>query len=143
MNPKPTYDDASLILRLYEMRREERMRQARAWFTAKVKVKNYDELVKLAPGGSEENASFRMVVSYWDLVGSFITSGVLNKELFFQSGRELLVVFERLRDVLPSIREAYKDPNYMRHLETVGADFAAYFRKQDKDAYEAFLKRIK
>jgi hypothetical protein len=143
MNPKPTYDDASLILRLYEMRREDRMRQARAWFTAKVKVKHYDELIKLAPGGSEENASFRMVVSYWDLVGSFITTGVLNKELFFQSGRELLLVFERLRDVLPSIREAYKDPNYLRHLETVGTDYAAYFKKQDKDAYEAFLKRIK
>jgi hypothetical protein len=143
MNPRPTYDDASLILRLYEMRREERMRQARAWFTAKMKAKSYEEFVKLAPGGSEENASFRMVVSYWDLVGSFITSGVLNKELFFQSGRELLLVFERLRELLPSMREANKDPNQFRHLETVGTDFAAYFKKQDKDAYEAFLKRIK
>ena len=38
MNPRPTYDDANLILRLYEMRREDRMRQARAWFTAKCKV---------------------------------------------------------------------------------------------------------
>lgn len=143
MNPKPTYDDASLILRLYEMRREDRMRQARAWFTAKVKVKSYEELIKLAPGGSEENASFRMVVSYWDLVGSFITAGVLNKDLFFQSGREFLVVFERMRDLLPSMREAYKDPNYLRHLETVGSDYAAYFKKQDDDAYQAFLKRIK
>jgi hypothetical protein len=143
MNPKPTYDDASLILRLYEMRREDRMRQARAWFTAKVKVKSYEELIKLAPGGSEENASFRMVVSYWDLVGSFITAGVLNKDLFFQSGREFLVVFERMRDLLPSMREAYKDPNYLRHLETVGSDYAVYFKKQDEDAYQAFLKRIK
>src|SRR4029453_9100231 len=109
MNPRPTYDDANLILRLYEMRRDERMRQARAWFTAKCKVKSYDELIKLAPGGSDENASFRMVVAYWDLVGSFIPAGVLNKDLFFQSGREMLLVFERLRELLPSIREVYKD----------------------------------
>ena len=143
MNPKPTYDDAALILKLYEMRREERMRQARAWFTAKLKVKTYDEITKLAPGGSDENASFRMVTSYWDLVASFITSGVLNKELFFQSGRELLLVFERLREALPGIREAYKDPNYLHHLETVGNDFASYWKKQNTDAYEAFLKRIK
>ena len=144
MTQKPTYDDANLILRLYEMRRDERMRQARAWFTAKCKgVKNYDELIKLAPGGSEENASIRMVTSYWDLVGSFMTSGVLNKELFFQSGRELLLVWERVRDYLPSMREAYKDPNYLTHLETIGNEFAAYFKKQDNDAYEAFLKRIK
>lgn len=143
MNPKPTYDDAALILKLYEMRREERMRQARAWFTAKLKVKSYDEIIKLAPGGSDENASFRMVTSYWDLVASFITSGVLNKELFFQSGRELLLVYERLREALPSIREFYKDPNYLHHLETVGNDFAAYWKKQNAEAYEAFLKRIK
>jgi hypothetical protein len=143
MNPKPTYDDANLILHLFEMRREERMRQARAWFTAKFKVKNYDEIAKLAPGGSDENASYRMVISYWDLVGSFITSGVLNKELFFQSGRELLLVFERIRDVLPAIREAYKDPGYLHHLETVGTEYAAYFKKQSPEAYEAFLKRIK
>ena len=132
MHQRPTYDDANLILRLYEMRREERMRQARAWFTAKCKVKSYDELVKLAPAGSDENASVRMVTSYWDLVASFMTSGVLNKELFFQSGRELLLVWERVRDYLPSMREAYKDPNYLKHLETIGNEFAAYFKNQDK-----------
>lgn len=143
MTPRPTYDDANLILRLYEMRREERMRQARAWFTAKCRIKSHEDLTKLAPGGSEDNASFRMVVSYWELVGSFVTSGVLNKELFFQSGRELLVVFERLRDALPSIREAYQDPHYLRHLEAVGTEFASYFKGQSATAYEAFLKRIK
>lgn len=143
MTQQPTYDDANLILRLYEMRRDERMRQARAWFTANCKAKNYDELLKLAPGGTDENASVRMVTSYWDLVSSFMTAGVLNKELFFQSGRELLLVWERVRDYLPSMREAYQDPSYLKHLETMGGEFAEYFKKQDKVAYEAFLKRIK
>jgi hypothetical protein len=144
MHPRPTYDDANLILRLYEMRREARMRQARAWFTSKCKgVQSFDDLMKLAPAGSDENASYRQVVTYWDLVASFIVSGILHKELFFQSGRELLLVWERVRDLVPSMRETYKDPNYLKNLETVGTEFAAYMKGQSVPAYEAFLKRIK
>lgn len=143
MQQRPTYDDASLILRLYELRREARMRQARAWFMANCKVKTYDELVKLAPGGSEENASLRMMTSYWDMVASFMTAGVLNKELFFHSGRELLIVWERVRDYLPSQRQAYQDPNFLKNLEIIGDEFATSMKKQDPAAYDALLKRIK
>jgi hypothetical protein len=144
MHPRPTYDDANLILKLYEMRREPRMRQARAWFTSKCKgVQSFDELMKIAPLGSDENASYRQVVTYWDLVASFIVSGILHKELFFQSGRELLLVWERVHDFLPSMRDAYKDPNYLKNLETVGTEFAAYIKGHGEPAYEAFLKRIK
>jgi hypothetical protein len=89
---RATYDDANLVLRLYDMRREERLRKARAWFSAHFKVKTFDELTKLAPSGSDENAYYRMVITYWDMAASFITSGVLDKELFFQSNRELLLV---------------------------------------------------
>ena len=92
MVSRPTYDDANLILRLYEMRREERMREARAWFTAHFRPKKWEELATLVPPGSAENASYRMVISYWDMVASFVVTGVLNKELFFQSGRELLLL---------------------------------------------------
>lgn len=143
MKPRPTYDDANLILKLYEMRRDDRMRKARVWFTAQFKVKSWDELQKLAPVGTDENASYRMVVTYWDMVASFITSGVLHEELFFQSGRELLLVWERVKDVLPDIRRQYKDPHFWGHLETVGTHFAEYFKARNADAYQAFLKRIK
>ena len=143
MTPRPTYDDANLILRLYELRREERLRKARAWFTANFKVKSWEDIQKVAAPGTDENASYRMVVTYWDMVASFVTSGVLHKELFFQSGRELLLVFERLRDVLPQIREVNKDPQLYHNLETVGNEFAAHFKARSGEAYEAFLKRIK
>ena len=142
MTSRPTYDDANLILRLYEMRREDRMRDARAWFTAQFRPKKWEELATLVPPGSAENASYRMVISYWDMVASFVVGGVLNQELFYQSGRELLVVFERLRPVLPGIREAYKDPSYLGNLERVGIEYAAYMRAQSPDAYDAFVKRI-
>lgn len=142
MTAHPTYDDANLILRLYEMRREERMRDARAWFTAQFRVKTWEELQKLAPGGTDQNASYRMVVSYWDMVASFVTSGVLNRELFFQSGRELLLVWERIRHVLPEIRVQYQDPHYLAHLEAVGEEFARWFEGRSGDGYAAFVKRV-
>jgi hypothetical protein len=139
----PTYDDANIILRLYDMRREERLRTARAWFTANFRVTTWDELTKLAPGGSDENASYRMVITYWDMAASLVNSGVLDKELFFQSGRELLLVWERLRDLLPAIRERYKDPHLYGHLERLGNEYARYFEeKSGADAYAAFLRRI-
>ncbi len=83
-----------------------------------------------------------MVITYWDMVASFVVTGVLNKELFFQSGRELLLVFERLRVVLPAIRESYSDPSYMSNLERVGLDYASFMQAQNPDAYKAFVKRI-
>lgn len=142
MTSRPTYDDANLILRLYEMRRDARMREARQWYTSSFRPKKWEELATLAPPGSAENASFRMVISYWDMVASFIVTGVLNRELFFHSGRELLVVFERLRPVLPGIREAYQDPGYLANLERVGLDFGAQWRTQNPGGHDAFLKRI-
>src|SRR5262249_66177 len=101
----PTHEDAKLLLQLYEMRRDERLREARRWFAASFGASTFDELMKLSPPGTEENASYRMVTSYWELVASFITSGVLNQELFFQSGRELLFCWTRLRDLAPQVRE--------------------------------------
>jgi hypothetical protein len=143
MTTRPTYDDANLILRLYEMRREDRMRKARAWFSANMKAKTWDELQKIAPPGSDENASYRMVVTYWDMVASFITSGVLHRDLFFQSGRELLFVWERMRDVTPRLREMNTDPLLYQHLESIGNEYATYFKGRSSEGYEAFIKRVR
>src|ERR1700730_16568810 len=87
---RATYDDVNLVIRLYELRRDERLREARRWFGASFKAKTLDEFHALCPMGSEPTESYRMVVTYWDMVASFLTSGVVNQELFFQSGGELL-----------------------------------------------------
>src|ERR1700730_13892593 len=96
-----TYDDVNLILRLYELRREEKLRTARAWFSSNFKVKSLAEYTELCPKGTENNAYARQVMTYWEMVASFITSGVLNQGLFFQSGRELLFVWTRVQPILP------------------------------------------
>src|SRR6185503_15409828 len=90
MANQATYDDANFILRLYELRREEKLRLARDWFGANFKASTMEELQKIALQGSKENTYMRMVVSYWEMAAGFVTAGVLNKELFFQSSGEML-----------------------------------------------------
>lgn len=138
-----TYDDVNLILKLYDMRREPRLREARAWFSDSFKAASQEDVNKLCPKGSAENASYRMVVTHWEMVASFITSGVLNQELFFQSGRELLFVWERVRDLVPEMRETYKDPMYLRNFETVANSYIEYMNRQSPDMYAAFSKRVR
>ena len=141
--PRATYDDVNLVIKLYELRRDDRMREARRWFAASFKVKTLEEFQALCPAGSEPNASYRMVVTYWDMVASFLTSGVVNQDLFFQSGGELLFVWERLRDIVPQLRETYNNPTQYRNLEQTADAFIQWWKKQAPGAYEAFSKRIR
>jgi hypothetical protein len=143
MTKAATYDDVSLILKLYDLRREPRLREARAWFSSSFKCKTGEEMLKLCPPGSEENASSRMVVTYWEMVASFIISGVLNQELFFQSGRELLFVWERIRDLVPAMREMYKDPTWLGNFEKVAVAYIEWMKRHAPDAYEAFSARVR
>lgn len=138
-----SYDDVNLILRLYEMRREDKLRAARAWFAANFKVHSVAELNALCPPGSEANAYFRQVVSYWDMVASFITNGVLHEQLFFESGREMLLVWERLRDLVPELRTLHKDPRTWSNLEQVATRFIAWMNTRGPEAYTAFSARIR
>jgi len=138
-----TYDDVNLIIKVYKLRRDARMRQARAWFAGSFKVTTHEAFQSLCPPGSEENASFRMLVTYWDMVASFLTSGVLNPELFYQSGGEMLFLWERLRPLLPALREASGNPMQYRNLELAATAFIKWWSAQSPGAYEAFSNRVR
>jgi hypothetical protein len=141
--PKAMFDDVNLVLKLYDMRREPRLREARRWFTGSFKARTVEEFNALCPVGSEQHASYRMVTTYWEMVASFITSGVLNEELFFQSGRELLFCWERVLDLLPQVRELYKNPLELKNLEMVAKAYIDWWNTQAPGAYEAFSKRVR
>jgi hypothetical protein len=143
MKTPPTIDDANLILRLYEMRREEKMRQARAWFVTNFKFKTVAEFQQACPPGSGMNAFARQVITYWDMVGSFLNAGILHEELFFQSGRELLLVWERVKPVLPEMRETMKDPYYWGNLETAAMRQIELLKQRSPEAYDAFAARMR
>lgn len=137
-----TYDDANLLLRLYELRREAKMREARAWFIAHFKPKTMADVQELCPPGSDKHAQVRMVTTYWDMAASFVAAGVLNPELFFENNRELLVVWLRMRHYIAEVRAAFQDPHYLKNLETVGNQYAEYLKRTSPGMLEAFTARI-
>ena len=141
--PRPTYEDVKLILKLYDMRRETRMREARKWFGSYFKAKTLDEFNALCPPGSEPNASYRMLTSYWEMVASFIANGVLHQELFFEGNREFLFVWERVRDVVPELRKAFSNPIDLKHLELISDAYIQWWSRQAPGAYEVFSKRVR
>lgn len=143
MSVQPTHDDAQLILRLYDLRREDRMRSARKWFIDQCKPKSVEEWLALCPAGSENSASYRMVTTYWDMACSFVTSGVLNAELFIQNNLEHLVVWERVRKIVPELRRNNKSPLILRNLEAVAGMAAEWLERQETGTYAAFQERFK
>lgn len=142
MLTQATYDDANLVLRLYELRREEKLRRAREWFAAKFHATALEEVNQSAPMGSEENAYMRMVISYWEMATSFVTSGILNEELFFKTNGECMFVWERVRGLLPAMRAMNKNPNAWINLETVGNAFIKRMQANGPEAYAAFQAMV-
>ena len=124
-----TYDDVDLVIRLYELRREEKLREAREWFASSFEAKTVKDFNELCPAGSEENGLFLAVVTYWELAASFITADVLHAELFFETAGELFLVWERIKDIVPLFRKSRQDPMVLRNLEKVAAQYAAWLKK--------------
>ncbi len=136
-----THDDANLLLRLYELRREDKMRAARDWFSKKFQVRTMEEMQKLCPPGSEENAYFRMITSYWDMAASFVTSGVLHEDLFIKNSFELLFVWIRVADIVPALRDAYKNPDAFGNIETLATAMIEHKKRQG--SYDAFVNMVR
>ena len=115
--PQVTYEEVNLMLRLYELRREPRLREARAWFVEHFRAATPDELMQKYPQGSQENTYIRMVISYWDMVASIVNRNLINDELFFENNGEIWVVWDRMRSVVPSWRAAFKNPLLFSGIE--------------------------
>src|ERR1700756_2110202 len=112
-----SYDEVNLMLRLYDMRREPRLRQARAWFVENFHPTSAEDMMVKYPQGSEENTYIRVVISYWDMVASIVNRGLINDELFFESNGEIWVVWDRMRAIVPIWRAAFKNPSLFSGIE--------------------------
>jgi hypothetical protein len=133
-----TYDDANLILRLYELRREEELRKARSWFVGQFSAASAEEMMQKYQFGSQENTNIRMVMSYWDMACSFVTAGVLNQELFFESNGEMLIVWEKVRPLIDGFRQVTRNPKAWANLEKVGNAYIEHVKSRGPQAYEGF-----
>ncbi len=120
MEPRSaTPDDAKLILKLYDLRREPVMRKARD-FVNTFFPQSADEVLRLMQAwGTDENAYMRQVVSYWDMAASLVLRGALHEELFLDSAGEMIFTFSKLHPFLPKIREGMGAPEFLKNIETL------------------------
>lgn len=122
MAKKATAQDAELIMKLYDLRREAEMRKARSWFTAEFWPQNAAELIKVASAfPSQENAWIRQVGGYWDMAASFVLHGALSEELFLQPGcsGEMFFIFAKVHPFLKEFREKTNNPDAFGNIEKV------------------------
>jgi len=138
-----THDQANLMLRLYELRRDPRMREARDWFVLECHASSAQELLQRFPPGSAANASFRMVTSYWEMVAGMVNRGLIDDEFFFENGGEGWLVYDRMRPFLPAMRELNGVKNTLAQLESYGQRFEAWRERVAPGANEKLRERMR
>ncbi|HEY6929080.1 MAG TPA: hypothetical protein VJA66_05330 [Thermoanaerobaculia bacterium] len=138
----PTYEDAQLVLKLYELRREEKLRAAREWFIQKFYPTSVDDVQAVRNSSGNENVYFRMATTYWDMAASFVVRGVLNVDLFLDSAGEMIVLWTKLEPFIPQVRTAPGSDTFLANIEQVVKSSP---RAQDrvKKTRERFASRMR
>jgi hypothetical protein len=117
---KATSADADLILKLYDLRREAVMRQARQWIAVNFWPESVEDIVSLlSQFGSQENAYFRQVTGYWEMACALVLNGALDEALFFDTSGEMFFIFAKVRRFLKEFREKMNAPEAMSLIEKV------------------------
>jgi hypothetical protein len=114
--PTP-FESAQLNLKLFELRQDPLLREARAWFLAEFNPESFGELVTIASG--EKNSWFRMVLGYWDMAASLVTSGAIDGDAFRAAHSEVFVTFAKVSPYIDELRVKAGEPLFCRHLEDV------------------------
>ncbi len=98
-------DEAGLILRLYELRREETMRKARDWYFREFHPESLNDFSEAM--FSEHSGHLRMVLTYWDMAAALVNNGAIDMALFNETNGEHIGVFSKIEPLLREIRAAY------------------------------------
>ena len=107
-------EEAGLILKLYELRREDTMRKARDWYFRDFNPKAIADFTEAMFG--EHSGHLRMVVSYWDMAAALVNDGAISLDLFTNTNGEHLGVFSKIEPLLGEIRSVYA-PQFAVNLE--------------------------
>lgn len=131
------HHDAELLLKLYDLRREEKLRQAREWFLGQFNPGSLEEMRKQCPLRSEENRYSRMVASYWEMAASLLNHGLINEDLFFENNGELWAVWMKIEPIVVAFRAEVKNPHAYGNLEIAGKKYEAWMEKRAPGALDA------
>jgi len=109
--------DTMAILKLYELRRNKQMRAARQWYFSEFAPESAMDIVALYRGGERASANFRMVVSYWDTACSLVLNDGIDRKMFLDANTEHVFIYAKIADFLPEVRELFREPDFLIHLE--------------------------
>jgi hypothetical protein len=116
--------DAEIILRLYELRTEAEMRQARAWMTGEFWPETVEEFFAVAGSPKDpHNAWFRQVTTYWEMAAAMVLHGAVSAELFVDCNGEGFFLLAKFAPILEAIRE--RTPGFLIKTSELVTRFSA------------------
>jgi hypothetical protein len=110
---------AELVLKLYDLRREPVMRQARSYIGGPFLPASADEMVALLTSGQQEGTYILQVFGYWDMVAAFVLHGALDPALLYDVCQEMYFQYAKIQPYLAAFREEMNLPEWMRNIERV------------------------
>ena len=113
-------ESADLILKLYDLRREKKMRKARNWIFG-YNPASADEYMQTMMN-PEVGGYLRMVVSYWDMAATLVNQGAIDAEMFNQTNGEHIMIFAKLEPILADLRKIWEMPEALSNLEKLIMD---------------------
>ena len=114
--PTP-FESALLNLQLFDLRREATLREARHWFLLDFNPETFEEFAALV--SSDRNASIRMVLGYWDMAASLVTTGAIDGDAFRAAHTEIIGTFSKIQPFLAQLRAISSEPDFCKHMERV------------------------
>jgi hypothetical protein len=128
--------DAEIILKLYELRTEALMREARAWIGGEFWPKTAEEFFAVANNPADpHNAHFRQVITYWEMAAAMVLHGAVSAELFVDCNGEGFFLLAKFAPILDAIRE--KNPGFLMKTSELINRFSAAAQR-----YEVVLKTM-
>jgi hypothetical protein len=111
---------AELILRLYELRRETVMREARSYVGGGTFApRSTEELLALVSTGGTETGYVLQVYGYWDMVCAFVIHGMLSADLVYDTCQEMYFQYAKIQPYLKEFRMKMNLPEWMQNIEKV------------------------
>jgi hypothetical protein len=108
------HEEADLILKLYELRREPTMRIARDWHFLHFNPQSIEDFNSAIL--SEHSGHLRMVMGYWDMAAALVNHGAITLELFNDTNGEHITAFAKAEPFLTELR-AQLGPQFLKNLE--------------------------
>jgi hypothetical protein len=128
--------DAEIILKLYKLRTEPLMRQARAWICGEFWPNTVEDFFAVAQNPADpHNAYFRQVTTYWEMAAAMVLHGAVSAELFVDCNGEGFFILAKFAHILEAIRE--KMPMFMNKTSELVNRFSAAAAR-----YEVSLKNV-